>query len=140
MLPYLFPSIVVSTFSLSLLGPKFCHASPVTPSVSNLTELPPHSFVQRITQQQLSCCDVLHFFLPEKVSFAPATNYTSSLLSYWSQQEQQISPACIVIPRMARDVQIAIFVLNVAGKILEDDGCKFAIRSGGQVFGTHAAT
>lgn len=58
--------------------------------------------------------------------------YNLSIASYWSAQEQEVSPACVVIPKNAQDVSIAVFVLAIASDVLPtDNSCKFAVRSGG---------
>lgn len=50
--------------------------------------------------------------------------YNASLLSYWAQGEQLITPSCVVLPQTAQDVSKAI-------KILVNGSCKFAVRGGG---------
>ena len=59
--------------------------------------------------------------------------YKTSVASYWSQQEQLVQPACIVIAQRTVDVAIAVGVLDIASKLLHDNGCEFAVRSGGCV-------
>ena len=102
---------------------------------ANAAGLPSLSDVQTRASKHLSCCAVLDFFLPGEVSAPASPAYNGSLLSYWSQQEQQVSPACIVGVKSAQDVATAVFVLNIASQIINNDGCKFAVRSGGYALG-----
>ena len=95
------------------------------------TGLPGLSDVQKYASQHSACCDVLAHYLPGEVSTPVAPAYTLSLLSYWSQQEQQVAPACVVTAKSAQDVATAVYVLNVTSQIVNNAGCKFAVRSGG---------
>lgn len=52
----------------------------------------------------------------------------SSLTSYWSQQEEQIHPQCIVSPTTSQDVSTAVKILSIP---IRGETCKFAVRSGG---------
>lgn len=57
-------------------------------------------------------------------------HYKASLQSYWSQQEQEVAPSCIVTPHNTQDVATAVRELSVIpalGKLR----CRFAIRGGG---------
>lgn len=54
--------------------------------------------------------------------------YSASLLSYWSVQEEEVSPYCIVSPANSQDVSIAVKILSTGNLF---NFCKFAIRSGG---------
>lgn len=59
--------------------------------------------------------------------------YSQSLQSYWSQQEQNVTPTCIFSPQNARDVSTAVKVLSeyqAAGNSTSA-GCQFAIRGAG---------
>ena len=93
--------------------------------------LPNLSDVQTYANQHPACCDVLAHYLPGEVSTPVESAYKSSLLSYWSLQEQQVSPACVVNVKSAQDVATAVYVLNINSQIVNNDGCKFAVRSGG---------
>ena len=93
--------------------------------------LPNLSDVQIQAKQHPTCCDVLAYFLPGEVSSPVTPAYTASLLSYWSQQEQQLLPACVVTAKSAQDVATAVHVLNITSQILKNGRCNFAIRSGG---------
>ena len=53
--------------------------------------------------------------------------YEQSLLSYFSQQEQALKPACVIKPESAQDVAVAVKILVEFGRYL----CPFAIRGGG---------
>ncbi|KAL8691132.1 MAG: hypothetical protein Q9218_003584, partial [Villophora microphyllina] len=59
--------------------------------------------------------------------------YNESLGSYWSQQEQNLSPTCILSPQNTQDVSRAITILasyQAAGNSTVA-GCQFAIRGAG---------
>ena len=56
--------------------------------------------------------------------------YQSSLLSYFSAQEEQISPECILLPRTAKDVATAIKILTSTFTGNQSQSY-FAIRGGG---------
>ena len=75
-------------------------------------------------------CAALSVALSGKVSFPNSPAYISSTSSYWSQQEESLTPSCIVSPTSASDVQTAVKTLTALSKtrVL---GCKFAIRGGG---------
>lgn len=70
------------------------------------------------------------------VFFPGSTSYNSSLSSYFSQQESQIQPLCVVSPATAEDVSTAVASLSTTAAslgIVSDDerSCHFAVRSGG---------
>ena len=75
-------------------------------------------------------CAALSLALSGKVSFPASTVYSSSSSSYWSKQEESLTPSCIVSPTSENDVKTAVKTLTLLGKtgLL---GCKFAIRGGG---------
>lgn len=77
-----------------------------------------------------AACDSLSLALPNQVFYAGNATYNASLQSYSSDQEADLSPACIVTPSTSQDVATLIKImasLNLAG----DNAYKFAIRSGG---------
>ncbi|KAL8836815.1 MAG: hypothetical protein Q9170_002776 [Blastenia crenularia] len=80
-----------------------------------------------------SCCSNLQAVLPGKVHYATDPSYNASLATYWSQQEQSLSPKCIVIPTSAQDVSAALRILSASGN------CLFAIKSGGHMAQAGAA-
>ena len=49
------------------------------------------------------------------------------MLSYFSQQEQELKPSCIVKPNSAQDVATAVKLLTALGQF----ECPFAVRGGG---------
>ena len=65
------------------------------------------------------------------MAFASGQAYNSSLTSYFSQQEEQTRPTCIVQPTSAQDVATAIKVLSRSGP--SERPCLFAIRGGGHM-------
>lgn len=76
----------------------------------------------------------LSSLLGYKVSFPGSEAYDSSLLSYFSLQESQIRPLCIVSPTTTEDVSKTIGALSsssVGTEAKDEATCQFAIRSGG---------
>ena len=62
----------------------------------------------------------------------------SSVTSYFTQQEDQLKPDCVVSPRNSKDVQTAVKTLaflTTQGK----QSCPFAIRGGGHALFSGAA-
>lgn len=82
---------------------------------SNITESPNNPI-----------CTALFEALPGKVSLPSDNDYDASLKSYFSQQEAEITPYCIVSPLNESDVSTAIKILAAP-----DSTTKFAIRGGG---------
>jgi len=76
-----------------------------------------------------NCCQKLASELHAKVSFPNSTIYENSVSSYWSVQEESIRPNCIVSPTNTDDVSTAVKILTAS--VIDQDICKFAIRSGG---------
>ena len=66
--------------------------------------------------------------LPGKVFYKNATEYSESIGSYYSQQEQSLYPSCIIKPANAQDVSHIVKVLSEAWIRY---GQQFAVRSGG---------
>ncbi|KAI9826339.1 MAG: hypothetical protein M1832_000256 [Thelocarpon impressellum] len=58
------------------------------------------------------------------LSAPQSPEYTAFAASYWSLQNQQTSPSCVVTPRSAQDVARIV-------SILVPKSCSFAVRSGG---------
>ncbi|KAL8675658.1 MAG: hypothetical protein Q9186_007685, partial [Xanthomendoza sp. 1 TL-2023] len=78
-------------------------------------------------------CDQLHVILGKAVFFPQHAAYNLSLSTYWSQQEQSVTPSCILRPHNIEDVSKAIQVLlqyQSAGAFALA-ACKFAIRGAG---------
>ncbi|KAI1389989.1 uncharacterized protein F4822DRAFT_220141 [Hypoxylon trugodes] len=71
-----------------------------------------------------ACCRSLSGKFPSQVLFPNSPPYNDSVSSYWAQQEQLISPLCIVLPTSADDVAATL-------QVLYHGSCKFAVRSGG---------
>lgn len=79
-------------------------------------------------------CRSLQLILPGRVSFLGHDAYNLSIQSYWSQQEQSVTPSCIVSPQNENDVSKAISILSSALTFVGADrskSCQFAIRGGG---------
>ncbi|KAF3766669.1 FAD-binding domain-containing protein [Cryphonectria parasitica EP155] len=72
-----------------------------------------------------ACCTALSAVLGD-LTFSPTSlSYDSSQSSYWSLQEAEVEPSCVVQPKSAEDVSVAIKTMTAI------EGCHFAIRSGG---------
>lgn len=80
-------------------------------------------------------CRGLTKVLYQKVSYSNSVAYNTSLQSYWSQQEEQVRPHCIVVPTNSQDVSTAVKTLTdrtLLGATTKTRAvCKFAVRSGG---------
>ncbi|PQE22371.1 FAD linked oxidase domain-containing protein [Rutstroemia sp. NJR-2017a WRK4] len=85
-----------------------------------------------------SACSILSSSLPGKVFFPNSTSYISSLNSYYSDQEQSLSPSCVVAPTCTADVSKIITILNTRHLSGSSDGL-FAIRAGGHATFSGAA-
>ncbi|KAL8845925.1 MAG: hypothetical protein Q9221_008946 [Calogaya cf. arnoldii] len=119
------------TFSLALSSPKDIErALPVTPPAG----LPPLDEIIAKTKARPggACCAALAYVLGSKVSYPSSVSYNGTTTSYWSQQEQSVTPNCVVQPITTKDVSAAIFVLSILSKKTKfSNECKFAIKSGG---------
>ena len=69
--------------------------------------------------------------LPGKVFIPESQEYIDSLRSYFSAQESQIKPACIVRPQTTADVVTVVAYLIQANQLHGIGSLKVAIRSGG---------
>lgn len=70
-------------------------------------------------------CGHLAQLLGSKVSFPNSSAYLATEGAYWSLQEAELSPACIVVPSTAEDVSTTVSI--IAG----NKGCPFAIKGAG---------
>jgi hypothetical protein len=66
--------------------------------------------------------------LKERLLLPSQETYRSRLASYFDVKQQSITPKCIVQPRDAKEVAVAVKILTDTSA---GDACKFAIRSGG---------
>ncbi|MCJ1454568.1 hypothetical protein MMC28_004921 [Mycoblastus sanguinarius] len=71
------------------------------------------------------CCNQLAELLGPKVAFPNSSIFLATEESYWSLQEAELSPTCIVVPSTAEDVSTTIS--TIAGK----EECPFAVKGGG---------
>lgn len=72
-------------------------------------------------------CRTLSSLLPQKVFTKGDATYSESLSSYYSTQESDLHPSCILRPETVFDVSIALKALTGSKK----HKCRFAVRSGG---------
>ncbi|KAJ5492425.1 FAD linked oxidase N-terminal [Penicillium expansum] len=73
-----------------------------------------------------TCCSALAAtILKSQVVYPDSAAYKTSVGSYWAENVQ-IEPTCILQPRTADEVSLAVSMLVAA-----DGGCKFAVRGGG---------
>ncbi|KFY45217.1 hypothetical protein V494_01076 [Pseudogymnoascus sp. VKM F-4513 (FW-928)] len=70
----------------------------------------------------MTCCNLLHQSLGDKISFPGQSPYNHTESSYWSLQESTIKPACILVPSTAQDVALAVSIISSVGS------CNFAIK------------
>lgn len=77
-------------------------------------------------QAQSPACRALLSALPGRVSLPTSNGYFSSLKSYFSQQEEELSPFCVVTPTNSQDVSTVIHILGAPNSTT-----RFAIRGGG---------
>ena len=75
-------------------------------------------------------CNALAKALPRKVSIPSDPTYQNSKTAYFSQQEAQLSPGCIVTPLNTHDVATAV---NVLASVYESShgSAQFAVKGGG---------
>ena len=81
-------------------------------------------------------CAALSLVLRGKVLYPNNTAYGTFLKSsYWSVQEQEVNPSCVLKPATAQDLSTALELFlasNVlASKAGQGNVCKFAVRGGG---------
>ena len=69
--------------------------------------------------------------LPRKVFLPERPEYAESLNTYFSAQESQVKPACVVRPQTTTDVVTTVSHLVQANQLHGIGSIKFAIRSGG---------
>ncbi|KAJ1714093.1 oxidoreductase [Aspergillus flavus] len=81
-----------------------------------------------------TCCLALIGALGKKVSFPNSQPYNDSINTYFSQQNSNLHPLCIVSPTTAQDVSTAIKIINST-----PETPNFAIRSGGHALFTGAS-
>ncbi|KAJ5340574.1 hypothetical protein N7541_009698 [Penicillium brevicompactum] len=98
----------------------------ITPAIAGILIgiIPDLSFA---TGNTGSCCDsLLKCGLADRVVYPESVAYKDSVDSYWAENVQ-LKPSCILQPRSAQDVSLAISTLTNT----EEGSCKFAVRSGG---------
>ncbi|KAK8093853.1 hypothetical protein PG997_000538 [Apiospora hydei] len=77
-----------------------------------------------------TCCAALSQVLGAMVSYPGQQPFESSVASYWSVLERELSPSCVVTPSAKSDISRAVFILRIGDEILPGQ-CNFAVRSGG---------
>lgn len=77
-----------------------------------------------------------------EISFPNTAPYNESIGSYFSVQNNDIRPACVVSARTTRDVQEAVGILSTLSLVGKFAGhkCQFAVRSGGHTPWAGSAT
>ncbi|KAL4749885.1 hypothetical protein BDW72DRAFT_124949 [Aspergillus terricola var. indicus] len=81
-------------------------------------------------------CDKLASILDNRVVTSSSAAYKESVSSYFSFQEQNLQPACVIQPATAQELSAAIVLL---ARDHHDHGQQFAIRSGGHMIPAGAA-
>ena len=82
---------------------------------------------ERVVADIQSQCRTLSSRLPQKVFTRGDATYAESLRTYYSAQESDLHPSCIIRPESVIDVSIALKSLSAS----DGHKCKFAIRGGG---------
>ncbi|EPE31845.1 FAD-binding protein [Glarea lozoyensis ATCC 20868] len=77
-------------------------------------------------------CSTLANQFPGKVELPTDAEYASNLLTYYSEQEQKVHPACIISPNSTLEVSAII-------NSIREHNATFAIRSGGHALNAGAA-
>jgi FAD/FMN-containing dehydrogenase len=67
--------------------------------------------------------------LGSKISFPSSGSYEASVQSYWSVQNNEVDPTCIISPAVTADVSTAIDLINQLDRL--NLKCPFAVRGGG---------
>ena len=70
-------------------------------------------------------CERLNQRLGQRVKFPNDTSYGDTLAGYWSIQESDIRPSCVLQPLTAQDVAVAVSIISA----VED--CNFAVKGHG---------
>ena len=78
----------------------------------------------------MSQCKALSAVLGDRISYPQDSVYTQSVESYWSQQQENLTPECVVTPRSSGEVAVAIKTL-CAMRTSTKLGSSFAVRGGG---------
>ncbi|TGO13537.1 hypothetical protein BTUL_0068g00460 [Botrytis tulipae] len=131
--------MVSITFALSLLHAFSVAANAddanatISSAVASVTKSP--------TTNVNICCKALQLALGLKVSYPSSSEYNTFLNNFYSQQESQLSPGCIVSPTSTTDVSISVGILSILGKLANwSPSCQFAIKSGGHAPGVSQAS
>lgn len=69
--------------------------------------------------------------LPDKVFYEGEWTFGESMSTYWTAQETDHPPACIVHPATAQEVSAVVQSLVELSKSMPSNPCYFAVRSGG---------
>ncbi|KAE8370878.1 FAD-binding domain-containing protein [Aspergillus caelatus] len=83
---------------------------------------------------QLACSRISQE-LPGEVYYSGSSDYSNSLASYFSLQEQELSPSCIVQPKTSSDVAKTVSIMRGFLK----QGVQVAVRGGGHTSFSGAA-
>ncbi|KFY50447.1 hypothetical protein V495_00247 [Pseudogymnoascus sp. VKM F-4514 (FW-929)] len=88
------------------------------------------------------CCQILKIAMGTKISLPNTAPYNQSTGSFFSEQNNAITPACVVSATSTRDVQEAVGILSTLSLVgqYSGSGCQFAVRSGGHTPWAGSAT
>lgn len=79
-------------------------------------------------------CLILRLSLRDRISFPASVPYETTRQTYWSQQQQNLTPICIVHPQTPTDVSSAVGLISLFARLTSKIGlgrCKVAIKGGG---------
>ncbi|KAB8299324.1 hypothetical protein EYC80_001397 [Monilinia laxa] len=84
------------------------------------------------TTNENICCKALQYALGPKVFYSNSTAYSNFSDTFYSLQEAELSPSCIVKPTSSYDVSVSVGILSfLANHTSWSPSCSFAIKSGG---------
>ncbi|KAJ5635607.1 FAD-binding domain-containing protein [Penicillium longicatenatum] len=83
--------------------------------------------IQSQTNATRTACETLRRELPGAVYFPGSTGYTDTLASYFSREEQELEPSCVIKPTNSSEISTAIQTIHS----FLDSGVQFAVRGGG---------
>lgn len=99
---------------------------------SSPTELPIDPSIPKFeSRNQSAICIALAQALPESVYSEQHPQFNKSVNGYWSLPAAEHKPSCIVRPKDAHDVSVAVKTLKSAYDQATRPSIRFAVRSGG---------
>ncbi|KAF1988920.1 FAD-binding domain-containing protein [Aulographum hederae CBS 113979] len=92
--------------------------------------------LEKRQDDERGCCEAV-FYRKPTIVFYPDDNrtrtYYDAINSFWSLQESDVRPTCVVRPTTALETSEVISILSTAN-FANTTACKFAVKSGGHTF------